>query len=363
MNMIDLINNYRGFIKIAGLPLESLAGVRVGTTPSEVIYSENKMRLLHYFPTTTEQYPVPVFIVYAFVNRYYIMDLQPDKSVVKRLLDEGFDIYIVDWGYPSGEDRHITLDRYVNGYMDNAINKIRELSGADKVTLLGVCQGGDLSIMYAALHPGKVENLIILNTPVDFDTNKSLLNTWSKDMDVDRIVDYFGVVPGELLNVGYSFVDPFRHFIDVHSGVYDSIECMPDDIKCRGMDGENIRTLLRIIKWELDNPGQAGEAYRQFIKDLYQRNLLIRNEMELDGKNIDLRNITVPLLNIMARYDNFIPNDSSIPLNDAVSSKDKTMAIFPTGHIGVFVGSISQRDICPLIAEWLKPRSSPAEQC
>jgi len=358
MNMIDLINNYRDFIKATASPLEALAGAPVGTTPSRVVYSENKMRLLHYIPTTGKQHPVPVFVVYALVNRYYIMDLQPDKSVVKRLLDEGFDTYIVDWGYPSGDDRHITLDRYVNGYLNNAVDKIRELSGADKVTLLGVCQGGDFSIMYAALHPEKVKNLITLNTPVDFDTDKSLLNIWSKNMDVDRIVDHYGVVPGELLNAGYSFVDPLRHMIDVYSGVYDRIECVPDDIKCKGMDDEGIKTLFRIMKWLSDNPGQAGEAYRQFIKDLYRRNLLIRNELELDGKRVDLRNIAVPLLNIMARYDNFIPNESSIPLNDAVSSRDKTMVIFPTGHIGVFVSSISQRDICPMIAGWLKPRSS-----
>lgn len=359
MDMIDLIKSYSEFIKTTGSPLESLAGISVGTTPSGVAYSENKMRLLHYYPATEKQHPVPVFIVYALVNRYYIMDLQPDKSVVKRLLDEGFDTYIVDWGYPSGDDRHITLDRYVNGYLNNAVDKIMELSGSDKVTLLGVCQGGDFSIMYAALHPEKVKNLITLNTPVDFDTDKSLLNIWSKNMDVDRIVDHYGVVPGELLNMGYSFVDPLRHLIDVYSGVYNRTDCIPDDINC--LDEESIRTLFRIIKWGLDNPGQAGEAYRQFIKDLYQRNLLIRNELELDGKKIDIRNITVPLLNIMARYDNFIPNESSIPLNDAVSSRDKTMLIFPTGHIGVFVSSISQRDICPTIVGWLKPRSSSAE--
>ena len=336
---------------------EPYAGISVGTTPSEIIYSENKMRLLHYLPTVKKQHPVPVFIVYAFVNRYYIMDLQPDKSVVKRLLDEGFDTYIVDWGYPSGDDRHLTLNDYVNGYLSNSVDRIMEISGSDRVTLVGVCHGGVLSLIYSVLHPEKVKNLVVLNTPVNFETDKSLLNTWSKSMDVDRLVDYYGIVSGELMNIGYFFVDPLRNMIDLYSGVYDRVDCEPDDTKCRRQDGERIRTFFRMIRWGSDNPGQAGEAYRQFIKDCYQKNLLIKNEMEIDGQRINLKNITIPLLNIMAKYDNFIPNESSIPLNDAVSSADKTMAIFPTGHIGIFVGYESQKDVCPMITGWLKPRS------
>ena len=353
MGAPDLTEGYKGFMERLEALLEHNAGISVGTTPSEVIYREGKMSLLHYVPIAEKVYPVPVFIVYAFVNRYYIMDLQPDKSVVRGLLDGGFDTYIVDWGFPSGDDRYLTFNDYVNGYMDNAIDRIRKISGSDKVTLVGVCQGGVLSLIYASLHPEKVKNLIALNTPVNFDTDKSLLNIWGREMDIDRIVDSFGIVPGQLLNVGYFFVDPLRHMIDIFSGVYDRVG--PGNRQ--RMDEESMKTFLRIVRWGSDSPGQAGEVYRQFIRDCYQRNLLIMNKMEIDGRKIDLKKITMPLLNIMAKYDNFIPNESSIPLNEAVSSMDKTMAIFPTGHLGIFVGYISQRDVLPVLTEWLKPRS------
>ncbi len=356
MNGVNLVENYEKFIKGIGILLEP-PDISVGTTPSELIYSEDDMKLLHYIPVVEKPYRVPVLIVYAFVNRYYILDLQPDKSVVKKLLDEGLDLYIIDWGYPSGADKYLTLDDYVNGYINTAVDKIKERSGCDKVTLFGVCQGGTLSAMYAALYPEKVKNLVTLVTPVNFDTDKGLLHIWAKSLDVDKIVDYYGIVPGDFLNVGFLLTDPFRLLIDKYVGLFERIECEPDDAACRHRNEETVRNFLRMEKWIFDSPDQAGEAFRQFIKDCYQKNLLIKNEMMLDGKKINLKNITMPLLNVMAETDHLVPNEASIPLNEAVSSEDKDTLIFPTGHIGIFVGSKSQKDVCPRIAEWLKPRS------
>ncbi|TAN43970.1 MAG: class III poly(R)-hydroxyalkanoic acid synthase subunit PhaC [Candidatus Methanoperedens sp.] len=329
----------------------------VGTTPSEIIFREDKMKLIHYIPTVEKPYPVPVLIVYALVNRYYILDLQPDKSVIKKLLDEGFDVYVIDWGYPSGIDRYLTIDDYVNGYINNALDKIRERSGLDNITLLGVCQGGTFSVMYAALHPEKVKNLVTLVTPVNFDTDKGLLHLWAKSLDVDKIVDYYGIVPGDFLNAGFLLTDPFRLMIDKYVGLFDRIECEPNDTARSVRNEETIKNFLRMEKWIFDSPDQAGETFRQFMKDCYQKNLLIKNKMEIDGKKINLKKITMPLLNVMAEFDHLVPNDASKPLTEAVSSSDKEMLVFPTGHIGIFVGSKSQKEVCPRIAEWLKPRS------
>ena len=331
----------------------------VGTTPSEIIYTEDKMKLIHYIPAVEKPYPVPVLVVYALVNRYYILDLQPDKSVIKKLLDEGFDVYIIDWGYPRGADRYLTIDDYVNGYVNNAVDKIRERSGLDKITLLGVCQGGTFSVMYAALHPEKIKNLVTLVAPVDFDTDKGLLHVWAKSLDVDKIVDYYGIVPGDFLNAGFLLTDPFRLMIDKYVGLFDRIECEPDDETCELRNEDTVKNFLRMEKWIFDSPDQAGETFRQFFKDCYQKNLLIKNKMMLNGKKINLKNISMPLLNVMAEFDHLVPNDASKPLTDAVSSSDKETLVFPTGHIGIFVGSKSQKEVCPKIAEWLKPRSFP----
>ncbi|MCZ7402347.1 MAG: class III poly(R)-hydroxyalkanoic acid synthase subunit PhaC [Candidatus Methanoperedens sp.] len=329
----------------------------VGTTPSEVFYTEDKMKLIHYIPAVAKTHPVPVLIVYALVNRYYILDLQPDKSVVKKLLEEGFDVYVIDWGYPSGPDRYLTLDDYVNGYLHNSVEKIKEISGLDKITLLGVCQGGTFSIMYSALHPENVKNLVTLVAPVNFDSNKGILNLWAKGLDVDKIVDYYGIVPGDFLNSAFLLLDPFRLMIDKYIGMFERIECNTDDATCEVRNEDYIKNFLRMEKWIFDSPDQAGETFRQFMKDCYQKNLLIKNEMELNGKKINLKNITMPVLNVMAEFDHLVPNDASIPLADAISSTDKDTLVFPTGHIGIFVGSKSQKEVCPKIATWLKPRS------
>jgi polyhydroxyalkanoate synthase len=357
MDAVSLFESYKRFVTGIEIMVKP-PYISVGTTPSELVYSEDDMKLLHYIPTVEKPYPVPVLIVYALVNRYYILDLQPDKSVVKKLLDEGLDVYIIDWGYPAGADRYLGLYDYVEVYLNNAVDAVRELSGSDNITLLGVCQGGTFSVMYAALHPEKVKNLVALVTPVNFDTDKGLLHIWAKNLDVDKIVDHYGIVPGDLLNAGFLLTDPFRLLIDKYVGLFERIECKPEDKECELRNEETIRTFLRMEKWIFDSPDQAGEAYRQFMKDCYQNNLLIKNRMKLDGKRINLKKITMPLLNVMAETDHLVPNDASKPLNNAVSSSDKEMLIFPTGHIGIFVGSKSQKEVCPRIADWLKPRSS-----
>jgi len=350
-----LNNDFNKFVKGIEILMKS-PDFSVGTTPSEVIYTEDRVRLIHYIPSVEKPNPTPVLVVYALVNRYYILDLQPDKSVIRKLLSEGFDIYVVDWGYPSGSDRYITLDDYVNDYIHNCVNKIKEIHKIDKITLLGVCQGGTFSVMYSALHPDNIKNLITVVSPINFDTEKCLLNIWAKSLDIDKIVDCYGIVPGDLLNAGFLLLDPLRLLIDKYIGLFEKVEC-GEDAACTLANEENIKNFLRMEKWIFDSPDQAGEAFRQFMKDCYQKNLLIKNEMKLNEKTINLKNINMPLLNIMAQYDNLVSNDQSTPLNDAVSSTDKEMLVFPTGHVGIFVGSRSQKEVCPKIAEWLRLRS------
>jgi polyhydroxyalkanoate synthase len=357
MEGLDLIDNYRRFLMATKVLLEPRE-ISVATTPSDVVLTEDDMKLLHYRPRAKRTTDIPVLIVYALVNRYYILDLQSDKSVVRKMLDDGLDVYMIDWGYPSGADRWLTLDDYINDYMNAAVDEVRKRSGQDKINLIGVCQGGTFSVIYTALHPEKVLNLVTLVTPVDFDTNKGLLHVWAKALDVDRLVDAYGIIPGDIMNTGFLLTDPFRLLIDKYVGLFEKMECDRADEECLLANEETVKNFLRMEKWIFDSPNQAGEAYRQFIKDCYQKNLLIKNQLMIDGKKVDLRNIKVPLLNIMAERDHLVPNDASKPLNDAVGSTDKDMAIYPTGHIGIFVSGKSQREIVPKITSWLIPRSN-----
>jgi hypothetical protein len=141
----------------------------------------------------------PVLIIYAFINRHYILDLLPEVSVVRTMLNGGgeegdvrLDIFATDWGTPSIYDKSLTIGHFVNSYMDKSIDYIREITKSDKVTLFGYCWGGDLALMYAALRPQKVKSLVTVATPGDFDLDNSLLSAWTKAMKEEYLLDAFG---------------------------------------------------------------------------------------------------------------------------------------------------------------------------
>jgi polyhydroxyalkanoate synthase len=328
---------------------EALAGVDeidVGTAPKELVYKEDKLKLYHYKQEGKVSCGVPVLIVYALVNRQYMLDLQPDRSIVRNLLQHGLDLYIIDWGYPTKSDMYLTLDDYISGYLDNCVEFIRKKAGKDKVNLMGICQGGTFCGIYSALYPEKVKNLVTLVAPFDFSTNDALLFSWSKNMNADALVDTYRVIPGDFLNAGFLMLMPFTLNVGKYMDMLDVIE-----------DKEKLLNFLRMEKWIFDSPGQAGECLRQFIKDCYQGNKLVKGELKVGESVVNLKNITMPLLNIYASADHLVPPSATKPLNDLVGSTDKSLYEFKGGHIGVFVGSKSQKELAPTISQWLHERA------
>jgi polyhydroxyalkanoate synthase subunit PhaC len=329
--------------------LTDISEVDVGTAAKQLIYEEDKLKLYHYKPTDDKACGVPVLVVYALVNRPYMLDIQPDRSFIRNLLKLGLDVYIIDWGYPTQSDRYLSMGDYINGYMDNCVEAVRKNAKSEKVSLMGVCQGGTFSAIYSALHPEKIQNLITLVAPFDFSTNDGLLFHWSKTMDVDALVDAYGVVPGNILNDGFLMLMPFNLNIKKYVDMLHVME-----------DKEKLLNFLRMEKWIFDSPGQAGECLRQFVKDCYQGNKLIKGKLKLGGKTVDLSKITMPILNIYASADHLVPPAATKPFNDLVGTEDKTLYEFQGGHIGVFVGSRSQKELAPAISKWLIERDAPA---
>jgi polyhydroxyalkanoate synthase len=325
--------------------LTDIDDIDVGTTPKELVYQEDKLALYHYKPEAEQACGVPVLVVYALVNRPYMLDIQPDRSFIRNLLKLGMDVYLIDWGYPTAADRYLSMDDYINGYIDHCVDAVRRDANSEKVTLMGVCQGGTFSGIYTALHPEKIHNLITLVAPFDFATDDGLLFNWSKEMNIDALVDAYGVVPGSVLNDSYLMLMPFNLYLKKY---VDMLDVLDDEAK--------LMNFLRMEKWIFDSPGQAGECLRQFVKDLYQGNKLAKGTMELGGRAVDMKNISAPILTIYASADHLVPPAATIPFNDMVSSKDKTLYEFPGGHIGVFVGSRSQKELAPAIAKWLVER-------
>jgi polyhydroxyalkanoate synthase len=317
----------------------------IASTPYDVVYEEDRVKLKHYRTPGDIQLKTPLLVVYALINRETMLDLQPGRSVVQTFLDSGIDLYMVDWGYPSRKDRFLTIDDHVNGYMDNIIDYIREQHGVQKLNLMGICMGGTFSIIYAALHPQKIKNLVTTVTPSNFDTDKGLLHLWTQKLDADKIADTYGNLAGDFLNFGFLLLNPARLMIDKYIGFLDQ------------MDNKSfIENFVRMEKWIFDSPDLPGETFRQFIKDCYQQNLLIQNKMTVGGRSVDLKKISMPLLNIYAKYDHLVPPEACELLTKSVGTKDATDVCLNTGHIGIYVSSKTQQEFAPRIADWLKQR-------
>jgi polyhydroxyalkanoate synthase subunit PhaC len=318
-----------------------------GVSQKQVVYQEDKLKLYRYdTPAGVAPSATPLLIVYALVNRPYMTDIQEDRSTIKGLLATGQDVYLIDWGYPDQADRAITLDDYINGYIDSCVEHLREELGVDKVNLLGICQGGAFSLMYTALHPEKVNTLVTMVTPVDFKTPDNLLSAWVQHVDIDLAVDTMGNIPGELLNWSFLTLKPYSLMGQKYVNMVDVLD-----------DPKKVKNFLRMEKWIFDSPDQAGETFRQFIKDFYQRNGFINGGVWLGGREVDLKHITCPVLNIYALQDHLVPPAASKALQGLVSSTDYTELAFPGGHIGIYVSGKAQKEVTPAIGQWLNQRA------
>jgi polyhydroxyalkanoate synthase subunit PhaC len=336
--------------------LAALANVRevtIGSVAKDAVFTEDKVTLYRYRPSEVVasdlRVRTPLLICYALVNRPYMMDLQADRSLIRGLVQRGVDVYLIDWGYPDGADRYLALEDYVLRYLHHCVDFVRRASGREQINLLGVCQGGTMSLCYAALHPQPLQNLITMVTPVDFHTPENLLTKWARHIDVDALVATTGNVSGEMLNALFVSLMPFR----LNSQKY--VELL-DQLNDPRVSPAALENFLRMEKWIFDSPDQAGEMFRQFLTLLVKENRLMRGELTIGGRPVDLKRIAMPLLNIYALQDHLVPPSASKPLQQLVGSSDYTTHEFQGGHIGIYVSGTAQRQIPDKIAGWLRGR-------
>lgn len=344
--LVNEINEFNAKLTQGFDTLLNLDEIEVGVSEKEAVYEEDNLVLYHFKSRTKKQNPVPLLIVYALVNRPYMADLQDGRSMIQGLLDEGVDVYLIDWGYPDSADKYLSLDDYINGYINNCVDVIRERHNRKNINLLGICQGGAFSLCYTSLHQEKVKNLITTVTPVDFHTKDDLLSHMVRKIDIDQVVDTIGNIPGEVLNMAFLSLKPYSLMGQKYVDLVNILD-----------DKDKAMNFMRMEKWIFDSPDLAGEAYREFIKQFYQENGLVKATVKIGDKVVDLSNITIPVLNIYAMHDHLVPPDSSKALEGCVSSEDYQSLEFPGGHIGIYVSGKAQKMIPPSVAKWLSERT------
>ena len=342
----------RGATLLAGL---KESDIEISLTPKEEVWRCDSVVLYRYRPEVERTLAVPVLVAYALVGRYQMVDLEFERSFVRKLLAQGLDVYVIDWGLPKRYQRWHAMDDYVNGYLDDCVDVVRKRSGAPAINLLGICQGGVFSLCYAALHPEKIKNLIVTVTPVDFhadagstERGSGYVNRWTRawrEEDVDRMVDAWGNYPGPMVGFAFLLMNP----------VYNIAKYSNDLVGIVG-DEQKLKGFLRMERWIADRPDHPGEVLRQWLRDLYIGNRLVKNELKLGDQRVDLRNITMPVLNIYANEDVVVPPACTRALKGRCGTSDYTEIEVPGGHIGTFVGNKAQKILGPAITDWLKAR-------
>lgn len=322
--------------------LRRIGEVRVGVTPRSAIFEIDGVRLYRYGDALAPPQGTPLLIVYALVNRPEMADLQAGRSLIAALMARGFDVYLVDWGYPGGADRLLGLDDYVNRYLDACVDHLRERLQRAALPLLGICQGGTLSTCYAALNPDKVARLITTVTPIDFQTPRDTLSHLVRRIDIERLLKSGGNVSGDLLNALFLSLKPYRLTQQKYLRFLEQLG-----------DADAVAMFLRMEQWIFDSPALAARACGEFARDFYQCNRLAKGELSLGGRPVDLATITMPVLNIYARDDHLVPPAASQALRALVGTRDYTEVELPGGHIGVYVGLKSPRSVPVAVAEWM----------
>lgn len=334
-------------------------------TPYEIVYTNEggEVRLLRYCSHHKPQ-RIPLLIVYAPINRYYVMDIAKERSIVEKFVSAGFDVFLLDWGRRQGNSES-TISDYIF-QIDRSVEEIRRLTNSEKISILGYSWGGTLSVMYTSLYTEKIMNLIIQSSQVDFDKDNSILAQWIRSFPIDRYSNEFNTISSSLINLGFLMRNPASHFFDYIKYAFEMINNSnrTDNIVDAAAIPRFLGYTSKIAMWLNDTTNIPSKFFAQFVKDLYQGNLLIKNQMQIEdnstktaGKLVELSKISMPLLSIVGEHDDLVPASSSIPLNELVSSSDKKLLRFPTGHVELCISSHSHERLWPQVTKWLEERS------
>jgi polyhydroxyalkanoate synthase len=328
-----MINNYDHMIE----PIRDT----LNRTPSEIIPMKGTFEVHHYKTSSPPKFKTPILVVGSLINRHYILDLLPERSVIRHFQQLGFDVYATDWRRPRIKDENMLLASYAHDYLEKAVDKVEEVTGSRNVTLFGYCWGGILSLIYSALHPENVKNLILHATPVDFGKSPTVLESWIKDLDVKKFVNNFGNVPSSFLNIAFILRNPLEATLK-----YQFYFSQPRSTK-------EIMQFFAVESWLYDSVPIIGKVFEKIINDIYKKNLLIQNKMMLGENLVDLKKITVPVLNIVGTNDDLVSAESSRTITDVVSSKDKKTLELPTGHVGLCISRTAHKKLWPEVGKWL----------
>ncbi|MFZ2957174.1 MAG: alpha/beta fold hydrolase [Candidatus Ozemobacteraceae bacterium] len=311
----------------------------LGVTPVTEIFRFDHLRVYRYEGQADTKGKLPLLLIPSMINRAYVMDLLPGSTLAGALRESGLPVYLLDWGTPGPQHDHLPFGFYIDDLITmasdavvqdccckGAADSVCRKSGCNKISLLGYCMGGTMALIHAALHPNRIARLSMLAAPVNFH-DEGVLSQWARKevFDVDAISDTVGAMDPMMLQSSFSLIKPLSQYQKL-KGLYETCT-----------DPKSLDSYLHLDKWVNDNVYVPREAYREYVKMTYHENALANDTINLQGRPVDLKVFTSPILNIMARKDHIVPVESSRMLSGMVGGTVTELNI-DAGHIGVTMG-------------------------
>jgi poly[(R)-3-hydroxyalkanoate] polymerase subunit PhaC len=319
---------------------------KVGLSPKDVVWERDKAQLWRYHNPRVTRRP-PLLIVMSLISRSYILDLRPGNSFVEHLLKAGYDVFLLDWGVPDESDSQNTIETYVDDYLPLAVAAVFEEAGTDSVTLIGYCLGGVLATLYVGGHPeAPVRNLVVVASPVDY-TKLGVIAGLVRQggMDPAKVLDPTGNVPADAIRNVFRLRKPTADWVQ-YANLWENLW---NDQYLEGYQAMN--------QWNNDHVPFPGAAMEQMVKVLIRENRLMKGSLRLGGRKVALKDITVPVLNVIAEKDDIVPLASAEPFPELVGSKDAENLTLAAGHVGLLAGRKAAKETLPSIVEWLDRHS------
>jgi polyhydroxyalkanoate synthase len=323
----------------------------IARTPYDVVYERDKLQVRRYRTAQPRrpQHRVPLLLVPPLMVKPFIFDLFPGRSLVSFLLEQGFAVYLVDFGEPDEADEYVTLDDYVLDWMPAACRAVTAAHRSSELSAVGYCMGGLFALMHVAVNRDPtVRNIVSIGSPVDVD--KVGVLAWVAKLaggQIEFLARQIGNVPGGLSSAVFRMLTPMKNF----TRYADLFMNMWDREYVKGFDAMN--------QWVGQFIDYPQGAFLQFVHDFVRRNKLVRGRMVFGGKVADLRRVHASLLVFAGRSDQIASPPAVRAALDAVGSRDKSFRLVPGGHMGVLAGASAPQNVWQPTAEWLAARSQP----
>lgn len=332
--------------------LEQAEAPILGPTPRELVWRKNKSRLYRYTSGAGDQ-SIPLFVMYGLINKPTILDLSEQMSFIAYLVNQGFTVYLLDWGSFGPEDASLGISSLLINYVPRAIKAMQTAEGHSTYHLLGYCMGGTLASIWAAYASSQLEralepsSLVLLASPIDF-SQTGLIGSWlsSERLHVDSWANQMGNIPGEWITWGNMLVRPYENFF------------LPlKQLILHSDDSPYVRRWLAVDSWIHDAVFFPKTAFIEWIHCFYQENQLVRNLYSLNQQPIHLNQITCPLLTVVAEKDQLVTPFQIDPILTAVSSQVVKRLGAQTGHVSLVISSYAQEQVWPQLVYWLQEQS------